>query len=256
MNAKPLPIAARFCEACLILFVAALLPFAACAAEIKVLASPAVRSALMELIPRFEQSTGHKVVAAFDVIAVVKRRIDAGEPFDIAIVSPAVADDLVSAGKIAAGSRTAFARAGLGMAIAKGLPKPDISTADGLRRALMNAKTVAYSKEGASGTNFLAVLKDLGIAEQMQGRLLPSTTNLIEKGEAELAVSGTGPAMEMKGADYLGAFPREVQRYVALAAGVSASSADAGAAKALLSFMLAPAAAPVFHSKGLEPGVN
>ncbi|HEV8096708.1 MAG TPA: substrate-binding domain-containing protein, partial [Burkholderiales bacterium] len=100
----------------------------AVAAEIKVLASPGVRGAVSELVPQFERATGHKVVTDFVVIAVIKRRIEAGEPFDIAIPSPELIDDLVKQGKVAADTRTVFGRTGLGVAVRKGIPKPDIST--------------------------------------------------------------------------------------------------------------------------------
>ena len=226
------------------------------AADIKVLASPGVRGALTQLIPQFERQTGNKVVLDFAVIAVLKRRIDGGEMFDVVIPSPAVIDELIRQGKIAPDTRVPFARTGLGLAIAKGLSKPDITTVENFRRALLNARSVAYSKEGASGTNFLQVLADLGIAEEMRPKLKASSVDAIQRGEAEMAISGMGPAMEAPEAEYVGALPTDLQKYVTFAAGISTGTRHPDAASALLRFLMDPAAAAVFKSKGLEQGVN
>lgn len=228
----------------------------AIAAEIKLLASPGVRGAISELLREFESSTGHKIVADFAVIAVLKRRIDSGETFDVVIPSPSLVDDLIKQGKVAADTRTAFGRTGLGVAVPKGAPKPDISMVENLKRALLNARSVAYSKEGASGTNFLEVLNLLGIADEMRSKLKPSTSvsDAIEKGEADMAVTGMGPAMEMPG--YVGGLPPEVQRYVTFGAGVSTTTKNPEAARALLRFLTSPNAVPMFKAKGLEPGMG
>lgn len=229
----------------------------AVATEIKVLASPGVRGAISELLLEFETSTGHKIVADFAVIAVLKRRIDAGEKFELVIPSPALIDDLIKQGKVAADTRTPFGRAGLGVAIAKDVPKPDISTPENFKHALLNAQVVAYSKEGASGTNFLAVLKSLGIAAEMQPKLRPfSGGGAFQQSDVDLAVSGIGPAMQMPGSDYVGPLPSEVQRYVTFAAGISTTTEQPEAARALLRFLTAPIVAPAFKAKGLEAGVN
>jgi molybdate transport system substrate-binding protein len=239
------------------LFAISLLARDAVAAEIKLLASPGVRAVVSELLPAFEARGEYKVTAEFAVIAVLKRRIDAGEAFDIVIPDPALIDELITQRKIAADTRVAFGRTGLGVAVVKGAPKPDISSVENFRRALLNAKVVAYSKEGASGRNFLEALRHLGISEEMQPKLKPTSGgDAIQKGEADMAISGMGPAMEMAGADYLGGLPAEIQRYVAFAAGVSATTKYPQAAKALLNFLVSPAAAPAFKAKGLEQGVN
>ena len=228
----------------------------AVAAEIKLLASPGVRAAVRELLPEFEARSGHKVAVDFAVIAVLKRRIDDGESFDVVIPSPAVIDDLIKDAKIAAETRMAFARTGLAVAVAKGVPKPDISTVENFKRALLNAKWVAYSKAGASGPSFLAVLARLGIADEMRPRLRPSDGGAIERGEADMAISDMGPAMEMRGAEYLGGLPAEIQSYVTFAAGVSTTTKYPEAARALLRFLTSPTAAGRFKAKGLEQGVN
>lgn len=225
------------------------------AAEIKVLASPGVRATLRELVPEFERTSGHKVVSDFAVVAALKRRIESGEAFDIAILTPEVVAELAQQGQVAQGTTFPFARTGLGVAVAAGAPKPDISSVDSFKLALLNARAVAYSKEGASGTNFLAALKQLGIAEQMQPKLKPfAGWNPIEKGEADMVVSGVGPVMEMPSTEYLGPLPTGVQKYVVFTAGISAATRHADVATALLRFLTSPAATPAFKAKGLEQG--
>lgn len=174
------------------------------------------------------------------------------------IPSPALIDDLIKQGKVAADMRTAFARTGLAVAVAKGTPKPDISTIENFRRALLNAKAVAYSKEGGTGTSFLEVLNQLGLAEEMQPKLKPygAPRDAIQKGEVDMLVTGMGPAMETPASAYLGGLPSEIQRYVSFTAGVSAATKHPDAARALLRFLMSPDAAAVFKAKGLEQGMN
>ncbi len=228
----------------------------AIAAEIKLIGSPGVRGAVSELSGQFEKTTGHRVVTDFAVIAVLKRRIDAGETFDVVIPGPELIDDLIAQGKVAADSRTAFARTGLGVGVRKGTPKPDISTVENLKRALLSAQVVAHSKEGQSGVNFLEILDRLGIAQDMRPKLRTYDGNgmavAMQNGEVDIAVSGMGPILELQGADVVGGIPPELQRYVRFAAGVSTTAKEPEAARALLQFLTSPTAAPVFKVKGLE----
>jgi molybdate transport system substrate-binding protein len=228
----------------------------AMAAEIKVIGSPGVRGAVSELSRQFENTSGHKVVTDFAVIAVLKRRIEAGEAFDVVIPGPELIDDLIRQGKVAADTRVAFGRTGLGVGVRKGAPKPDISTVENLKRALLSAQVVAHSKEGQSGVHFLEVLNRLGIAQDMRPRLRTYDGNgmavAMQNGEVDIAVSGMGPILELQGADFLGGLPTELQSYVRFAAGVSTTAKEPAAARALLQFLTSPTAAPVFKAKGLE----
>jgi len=226
------------------------------AAEIKVLASPGVRGAVTALVPQFERATRHKVVTEFVVIAVIKRKIEAGEAFDLAIPSPELIDELVKQGKIAADTRTVFGRTGLGVAARQGIPTPDISRVDAFKRTLLGAKSVGHSKEGQTGVNFLIVLDKLGIAAEMKPKLKTYQGNelaeALEKGTEEIGVTGIGPVLEMKDVQKLGGLPPEIQRYVNFSAGVSATSKEPDAARELLKFMMMPEAAAVAKGKGLE----
>ena len=228
----------------------------AMAAEIRIFASPGVRGAVTALVPQFERATGHRVVAEFVVIAIIKRKIEAGEAFDLAIPSPELIDDLVKQGKVAADTRTVFGRTGLGVAAREGIPKPDISTVDAFKRTLLNAKSVGHSKEGQTGVNFLIVLDKLGIAAEMKPKLRTYSGNelaeALAKGTEEIGVTGIGPVLEMTGVQKLGGLPPDIQRYVNFSAGVSATSKEPEAARGLLKFMMTPEAGAIAKSNGLE----
>jgi molybdate transport system substrate-binding protein len=228
----------------------------AAAAEIKLIASPGVRAVVNELAPQFEKATGHRVARDFAVIAVLKRRIDAGEAFDVVIPSPEVIDELVGQGKIAPDARAPFGRTGVALGVRKGAPKPDISTPESLKRALLEAKAVGHSKEGQSGVHFVEALKRLGILDEMRPKLRPLSDGeqaaAMQKGELDIAASGMGVIMEMPGVDLLGGLPPQVQGYVRFAIGVSTASKEPEAARALVRFLTSPEAASTFKAKGME----
>ena len=143
---------------------------AAEAAEVKVLCAAAMRSVMNELGPGFERATGHKLVIQFDVVGALKRQIDTGERFDVAILTTPLIDDVVKEGKIAAGTRADVARSGLGVIVRTGAPKPDINSADAFKRAMLNAKSISYAKEGATAIYLASLFERLGITEQMKAK--------------------------------------------------------------------------------------
>jgi molybdate transport system substrate-binding protein len=228
----------------------------AMAAEIKLIGSTGVRAVVTELAPQFERSTGHKVVTDFAVIAILKRRIEGGEAFDVVIPGPELIDELVKQGKIAADTRAAFGRTGVALGVRKGAPKPDISTPEKLKRVLLDAKAVGHSREGQSGVHFRAALERLGIAQEMAPKLRAyddgGSSVALQKGEIDIAASGTGPILEMPGADFLGVLPPEVQSYVRFSIGASTASKQPEASRELVRFLTSPAVAPAFKAKGLE----
>jgi molybdate transport system substrate-binding protein len=192
----------------------------------------------------------------FAVIAVLKRRIAAGEAFDVVIPGPELIDELVAQGKVAADTRAAFGKAGVGLGVRKGAPKPDITMPESLKRTLLAARAVGHSKEGQSGVAFVEALKRLGIEAEMRPKLrsyeLQDQAIALQNGEIDIAASGMGPMMEMPGAELLGGLPPELQNYVKFSIGVSAASKSPEAARALQKFLTSPAAMPVFQAKGLE----
>jgi len=228
----------------------------AAAAELRLLGSPGVRGAVVELAQQFEQQTGHKVVSDFAVIAIIKRRVEAGEAFDVVIPGPELIAELVRQGKIAPDANAPFGRTGVGLAVPKGAPKPDIGTPENLKRALLAAKAVGHSREGQSGVGFRAALDKLGIAEQMRPKLRTYEESgyvaALKSGEIDMVASGMGPVLEMRDVEVLGPLPPEVQSYVRFSIGVNAVAGDPAAARALMRFLTSPAVAPTFKARGLE----
>jgi molybdate transport system substrate-binding protein len=229
------------------------------AAEIKVIGAAPMTAVIKELGAQFERETGHKLVARFVSGPVVKREIDAGETFDVAISITPVIDSLIKEGKIVAATRADVAYAGVGVGVRAGAPKPDISSVDAFKRALLNAKSVAHSAEGASGDYFKGLLVRLAISEEMKPKLKPMPADRIARavpsGEAEMIVV-TMSVIVGSDAELVGPVPSELQFYNRFTAGIGASAKQADAAEALIKFLTAPAAAPVIRAKGMEPGTH
>jgi molybdate transport system substrate-binding protein len=230
---------------------------AARAAEIKVLCSNGFQAVMQELVPQFERATKHKVVVSYGLAARLKQQIEGGDVFDLAILTPAAIDDLIKAGKVAADSRTTLARSGLAIAIRPGARKPDIATAEAFKRALLDAKSIAYAKEGASGVAFAALIQRLGIAGDLKdkSRLTASgeeVSQAVIRGDAEFGVLPLSEILPVRGVELLGTFPKDVQSYIVMVAGAGASATQSRAASDLIAFLTAPAALPVIKAKGME----
>lgn len=227
-------------------------------AEVRLIGATPLTFVAEELGLQFERNTGHKLITRFVSGPIVKREIDAGETFDVALSITPVIDALVKEGKIVAATRADIAYAGVGVGVRSGAPKPDISTVDAFRRALLDARSVAHSSEGASGTYFKSLLERLGVADQMKSKLRPMPADRIAQavpaGEAEMIVV-TMSVIVGSAAELVGPIPPELQFYNSFAGGVGANAKDKDAAAALIRFLTAPAAAVVIRAKGMEPGV-
>ena len=229
------------------------------AADIKVLASNGVKAALEELAPAFERETGNKLVISFGLAAALKRQIESGEAFDVAILTSAGIEDLAKQGKVDGASRVSLARSGVGIGIRKGGPRPDIGTPDAFKRTLLSTKSISWAKEGQSGIYFAGLLERIGIAEQMKPKVVPAATGtevgkLVASGQVELGVILVNELMAAPGVEVLGPLPPELQNYTVFHAGVGVGSKDSSAAKALIKFLTTPSAGAVFKAKGQEPG--
>jgi molybdate transport system substrate-binding protein len=226
-------------------------------AEIKVFSSAAPRSVLRALAPDFERTTGHRLVVHYEFSTDLKRRIEAGDSFDVAILPPDVADDLMRRGKLAAGSRVELARTGLGVAVRRGAPKPDIGTADTFRRTLLAARTVGYADGGTTGGQVRSMLARLGIAETMTQKMRPypsgGALEALARGEADLVVIGISPILDTTGVELAGWLPADLQSYVAFTASIGAEAKEADAARALLNTLTSPAVVELFKARGFEP---
>jgi molybdate transport system substrate-binding protein len=226
-------------------------------ADIRVLSTHAALDALNELGPKFERATGHRLSIGYDPAKAVKRQIENGAAFDVAIVTRPVFDDLAAQGKILLETRADIGSSGLGVTVRKGAPKPDIATTEAFKRALLAAKSVVRSTEGTSGIYFEKLLDRLGIAEAMRDKvkLGPSgrVAELVARGEADMAVQQIAELLPVTGAQYAGPFPPELQLYSEFAAGVASASKHREAAKAFIATLTTPEAIALFTAAGLEP---
>lgn len=240
-------------------FVLAMGATACGAAEVAVLSTPTMKGAFNELAPAFTRATGHTLVLTFEGVPVLKRQIEAGEKFDAAVLLPAALDDLARLGKIAAGSRSDFARTAAGVAIRAGAPKPQVASVDDLKRTLLAARTIAYSSDSVSGSYFLRLLDRLGIEGEVKSRLLTVTgrspVDAVARGEAELTVITVPNIIGVEGVALAGVLPDELQNYTTFSVGISASAGEPKAAEQLIAFLHSPAAVAAIRSRGLEPVV-
>jgi len=230
---------------------------AASAAEIKVLCSTGLKAVMEDLAPQFDRSTNNKVVVEYGLASILKQRIDAGEPFDVAVLTPALIDDLVKKGTVTAATRTVIAQSGLGFAIRAGAPKPAIGTVDAFKATLLAAKSISYTKEGASGVAFTALIRQLGVADALapKTKLAQSGEEVgenVARGYAELGVLPVSEILPVRGVELAGTFPPEIQSFIVMAAGVSAQAKQASAAADLVRFLIAPANLPTIKIKGME----
>jgi molybdate transport system substrate-binding protein len=229
---------------------------AAHADEIRVLSSIGIRAVVEDLVPQFERTSKHKVTTVFDLASTLKGKIEGGEPFDVAILTPPLLDDLIAKGKVTPGSRALVARVGLGLMIKAGARKPDVSSVDAFKRTLLGAASITYASSGASGVAFVATIQRLGIADAIKAKAKPAATGdevnaNITSGAADLAVLPISEILPVRGAELGGVFPADVQTYVVMAAGVSASAKET-AASDFVAFLMSPANSAVITAKGME----
>jgi molybdate transport system substrate-binding protein len=228
------------------------------AAEVILKVADPLTAVIKGLGPQFERETGHKLIAKFTPGPVVKRDIDAGEAFDLAISITPVIDALIKERKIVAGTRADVGYSGVGVGVRAGAPKPDISSVEAFKRALLNANSVAFAAEGASGTYFRNLVERLGISEQMKTKLKPLSFDALIKavpsGEAEMVVITTS-IIVAGAAELVGPVPTELQFYNSFAGGVGIDAKQADIAKEFIKFVTGPAAVVLFKANGMEPGV-
>lgn len=227
------------------------------AEPLKVLSGNGPRAAVRELCRRFGDAHGVSIDLAFDVNPEVIRRGEAGEAFDVAVGNPPTIEALIKAGKAVAGSLTDFGRSGLGVAVRSGAPQPDLSSADAFKRALLAAEAVAFPGEGASGRYFVSLVERLGIAQDMQGKLMPMAAEecveVVARGDADMVVVVATRIVDVPGVDYVGAIPAALQTRIGFAAGLSTAACDPNMARALIRSFVAPEAKAVLRAKGVEP---
>jgi molybdate transport system substrate-binding protein len=231
-------------------------PRVAGAAELTVLAGMGVVSGVRDVASAFELATGHKVIVSFQAGPSLMQKVTSNAPADLVTHYPEAIDDLIKEGKVV-GRRVDFARAGVGVAVKAGAPKPDISTPEAFKHAMLVAKSIAYSRTGASGIIAAKLMERLGLSDQLKDKtkLVDGVpiAEVVARGEAEVGMQQINVILPVAGADYVGPLPGELQGYVDFAVGVLAVSKERDAAQELLKFMSSPEAAPLIRKSGMEP---
>ena len=232
-------------------------PARAHAERITVLSSNGLRAVLQELAPQFEKATGHQIAISFSVAAELKKRIDGGEAFDLAILTPPLIDDLIRQGTVVRGSRTPIARTGMAIAVRRGAAKPDMRSVETLKAALTAAPSIAFAKEGAGGLFFTALVDRLGMAQTLTPKFKTFTTGddvreAVGRGEAALGVMPLSEILPAPALDVAGLFPSAVQDYAVMVAGISQRTTRSAAVRAFTDFLLSSQASAVVAAKGME----
>lgn len=225
--------------------------------SVRVLSTLAVMGAMQELAAQYKAETGTEIVADFSPTVALLERLRAGEAADVAILTAHGIDDLIREGIVRPGTRTDMALSFVGIAVQAGAPVPDIASVDALKRTLLAARSVAYSKIGASGIFFAALIERLGIAAEINARavVVPSgfTAERVASGEAELAVQQISELLMVPGIEVAGPLPAEIQTVATFSAGLLVRSSRSDTAAALLRFLASPKIAPILRRTGLEP---
>jgi molybdate transport system substrate-binding protein len=223
-------------------------------ATVNVLCSIGTRTVLEAVTPAFEQANNAKLAARYNSSNALMRHIEAGEPVDVVLFTATALDDLIVHGKVA--RRIDLCRSPVGLAVAKGAPKPDIGSVEAFRHTLLAARSIAHSKSGASGLYFIELIKQLGIADVVaaKARVLDGiVADVVARGEAEVAIQQISELMQSDGIDIAGPLPDALQSITIFSAGVFVDAREPQTAQALVTYLTSPAAAPIYQAKGLEP---
>lgn len=236
-----------------VLICSLLFPTLASSAELKVFASRAVWTVLQEIAPGFEKQTGHKLMLVTGLSPELLKRINAGEPFDVIAAPPPVLDGLIKSGKVAASSKVDLVRSAVGVIVRAGAPKPDVSSVEAFKQALIKAKSITYLP--VPGVPQL--LEQLGLKDVLASKIRVPDTEIsaepVARGEIELAIIVLTQAFTTPGVELAGLLPKEIQRYSVFGGAVSTASQAPEGAKRLLEFLKTPSAVDVIRAQGMEP---
>jgi molybdate transport system substrate-binding protein len=247
-----------------ILFVVTLIVLSslpATAAEITLIAPGGIRAALQELIPGFERSTGNKVKATFGSGGGTKDRIVKGEPVDVPVAQPPL-DPVIASGHVIPASETPLASVSIGLAVRTGAPKPDVSTADAVKRLFLSSKAISYpnpASGAAAGVSMNETLKKLGIAEEMKPKIKLAqggrgAMELLAKGEVDYGLTFISEIITESGVEVVGPLPRDISTPTFLVGFLSAHTIDIAPAKALLRYLSSPESHAIYRARGMQPG--
>lgn len=225
--------------------------------ELKVFCSNGYREVMQDMVPEFERATGNSVIVIYDLSTSLVKRIDAGDAFDLAVLTPALVDEVVARGRLAAGDRATLARSPISLAIRAGRAKPDLSTTDAVILALTTSGTLAYAKEGASAGYFIELLKRLNLSESLASKIrtLPSgvaVAEAVSRGEVDLGVMPVSEILPRAGVVVAGSLPDALRGYITMTAGLSTRASAPGAARALVAFLISERVGAVLERRGME----
>lgn len=230
----------------------------ASAAELKILTAGAMKQVVLALQPDFEKQ-GHKLVVDNDTAGALQKRIEGGEAFDIAVITPGAIDQLAAKGKIAPDTKTMLARVAIGVMVRPGTPLPNISSVDAFKQALLDAKSVAYidpASGGSSGIYLDKLFEKMGVADAVRAKAKLKrggyVADLLVSGDAELGIHQISEIVPVKGVVLVGPLPPEIQNYTTYAGAVSSATKDATAAKAFIDVLAGPAGGAVLREKGMD----
>ena len=237
---------------------AVILPTMTFAAELKVLSTQATEDTYRELVPQFEKATGHKVATIFTGTLDAQKRLAAGENYDMIIMASPAIDAQIKAGKVVSGSRVDLAKSGVGAAVPKGAPKPDISTTEALKKTLLAAKSIGYST-GPSGVYMISLFEKLGLMDEVKPKLKQTPTGvfvgtIIANREVEVGFQQVSEVGNFPGVDYVSPLPADVQQMTVFSSGIVVDAKEAEPARALVKFLTTPEAGAAFRKRGMEPG--
>ena len=224
---------------------------------LKLYSGNGMSSSLRVLLPQFESANNCTVETLYEPAQILLREIKAGRTADLGILGGGVMDQVVQSGHIIGSTVCKLTSNGIGVGVLKDAPRPDISTVDAFKRALLNARCVAYTTEGASGIYFAGLIEKLGIANEIKAKAKTRAGGLIAEfvlsGDADIAVQQTPEIMAVAGVDYVGPLPKEVDNVSVGRAGIFSDAKEPQLAQALLDFLQTPEAGAIFRARGLEP---
>ena len=245
-----------FSSICVAVGLSAIAASPASSAELKIFGSRVTKMIVEDVGPQFERATGHQLVVLTDVAAVMKRRIETGEPFDLAVLVNFQTDDLITKGKLVADTRSDLMKAGIGVAVRRGAKVPDISTVETFKQTLLDAKSITYLKEGASTIYLDRLFARMGVADALRAKTIkPETESVSEAvaaGAVELGIIVIPNILSVPGAQLVGPIPEDIQSYIVFTAAVAANSPNQQAARDLISFLRSPAAISAIKAKGMK----
>ncbi|KPK17983.1 MAG: hypothetical protein AMJ67_12160 [Betaproteobacteria bacterium SG8_41] len=225
--------------------------------HIEVLTSNSMRTVFGELAPRFEHATGHRLAVSYDPAQIMLRRIAGGETADVVILGDAAVSQLILQGKIDRATCRPLTRVRSGLAVRAGAPRPDIGSVEAFKRTLIGSRSIAFSREGASGIHFAKIIERLGIADLIRAKAkIPAgglVGELVAAGDVEMAVQQIPELLAVPGIELAGPLPEELQQVTVSATGIFSGAEHRDAAQELLDFLFTPNAARVLAAKGLEP---